>query len=85
MSVPTPDWLARHGGELRANPHEQSFAVYFGPELEYILRLVPIKGRYGCLVKQSVSGKHLESGTSWPTTDDALRGGLEDLRKVLGW
>jgi hypothetical protein len=85
MSVATPDWLARHGGELRANPDGQSFAVYFGPELEYVLRPVPVKGQYSCLVKQTINGKHLESGTPRPTADDALRGGLEDLRQALGW
>jgi hypothetical protein len=85
MSVPTPDWLTRHSGELRANPHDQSFAVYFGPEIEYVLRLVPIKGQHSCIVKQTINGKHLESGATHPTADDALRGGLEDLRKALGW
>jgi hypothetical protein len=85
MSVATPEWLTRHGGELRANPDGQSFAVYFGHELEYVLRLVPVKGQHGCLVKQTINGKHLESGTPRPTADDALRGALEDLRQALGW
>src|SRR5262249_59987538 len=66
MSVPTPDWLARHGGELRANPDGESHAVYFGPELEYVLRLVPAQGKYTCRVKQTINGKHLESGTAHP-------------------
>ena len=85
MSVSTPDWLARHGGELRANPGGEHYAVYFGAEPEYVLRLVPAQGKYTCRVKQTINGKHLESGTAHPTPDDAVRGGLEDLRKALGW
>jgi hypothetical protein len=85
MSVATPDWLSRHGGELRANPDGQSHAVYFGPEPEYVLRLFPVQGKCSCRVQQTINGKLLESGAAHPTPDDALRGGLEDLRKALGW
>ncbi len=85
MAVSTPDWLARHGGELRANADGQSYAVYFGAELEYVLRPFPVQGKYSCRVKQSINGKHLESGAAHRTPDDAIRGGLEDLRKALGW
>jgi hypothetical protein len=85
MSVSTPDWLARHGGELRANPDGQSYAVYFGPVLEYVLHPFPVQGKFGCRVKQTINGKHLESGAPHPTEDDAVRGGLEDLRRALGW
>ena len=85
MTVPTPDWLALHGGELRANPGGEHHAVYFGPELQYVLRLVPADGKYLCRVKQTVNGKHLDRGAAHPTPDDAVRGGLEDLRTALGW
>jgi hypothetical protein len=85
MAIPTPDWLTRHHGELRANPGDESYAVYFGRELEYLLHVYPVQGRYSCRVKQSVNGKHLESGAAHATRDDALRGGLDDLRKALGW
>ena len=85
MPVTTPDWLARHAGELRSNPDGQSYAVYFGPEPEYVLHPFPVQGRYGCRVKQTINGKHLESGTAHATPDDAVRGGLEDLRNALGW
>ena len=85
MLVSTPDWLARHSGELRGNPDGESYAVYFGTELEYLLRLFPVQGKYSCRVKQSVNGKHLEGGAPHPTADDAVRGGLEDLHKALGW
>ena len=40
MAVSTPDWLSRHNGELRANSDGETFAIYFGPELEYALRVI---------------------------------------------
>jgi hypothetical protein len=85
MAVSTPDWLTRHGGDLRCNPDGLSCAVYFGIDLEYLLGVFPVKGQHSCRVKQTINGKHLESGTPHATVDDALRGGLEDLRLALGW
>jgi hypothetical protein len=85
MSVSTPDWLSRHGGDLRSSADGNSFTVHFGPTLEYILRVYPVQGKYSCRVKQSINGKHLESGTAHATPDEAVSGGLDDLRKVLGW
>jgi hypothetical protein len=85
MSVPTPDWLTRHGADLRGNPDGRSWTVYFGDTLEYVLQIVPVKGQYSCRVKQTISGKSLESGSAHATPDDALRAGLEDLRQALGW
>jgi hypothetical protein len=85
MAVSTPDWLVLHGGELRANPDGENYAVYFGPTLEYVLRLFPVRGKYSCRVTQTINGKHLESGAPHPTPDDAVRGSLDDLRKALGW
>jgi hypothetical protein len=32
-----------------------------------------------------INGRRLDSGTIHPTAEDAYRGGLEELRKVLGW
>jgi hypothetical protein len=44
-----------------------------------------VAGKFGCSVTQTVNGKRLDSGASYATLEDALRGGLEDLRKALGW
>jgi hypothetical protein len=54
-------------------------------EPQYELRAIPVAGKLGCRVEQTVNGKRLESNTVYPSADDALRGGLEDLRKTLGW
>ncbi len=85
MSISTPDWLSRHNGKLSASPDGQSYAVYFDGEPEYVLRLLPASGKYMCHIKQTINGKHLGGEAVHATADDALRGGLEDLRKALGW
>jgi hypothetical protein len=83
MAVTTPEWLARHGGELRAE--KASWVVFFDGAPQYRLTAIPVAGKFGCEVMQTINGKRVESGGTYATTDDAVRGGLEDLRKALGW
>lgn len=85
MAVAIPDWLARHGGTLRPAPDGQTWAVLFDHRPQYLLTPIPAKGKYGCQVEQTINGRHLESGGIYPGAEEALRGGLEDLRKALGW
>jgi hypothetical protein len=85
MSLTPPDWLSRHGGKLRQCPDGQTWAVMLDDEPQYELRAIPVAGKFGCVVEQTVNGKRLESNSVYPSGDDALRGGLEDLRKYLGW
>ena len=81
----TPDWLARHGGELRPGRLAASWFVYFDGEPQYALTPVPVAGKHGCQVTQTINGKRLDSGSAHSTLDEAIQGGLEDLRKALGW
>jgi hypothetical protein len=85
MPATTPDWLARHGGELRRRTPPNSWAVFLGGEPQYLLAVVPVGGKHGCKVNQSNNGNRLDSGTAYATAEEALQGGLEDLRKALGW
>lgn len=85
MPAPTPDWLARHGGELRPRTPPNSWAVFLDHEPQYLLAVVPVAGKHGCKVTQSNNGRRLDAGASHATSEEALQGGLEDLRKVLGW
>lgn len=83
--VPTPDWLARHGGELHYGKDPSSCSVYFAGALQYVLLPVPARGQYACRITETVNGRRLESSTTYPTVIEAYRGGLEDLRRHLGW
>jgi hypothetical protein len=81
----TPEWAASRGGEVRVSKDGQSWLLYLGGEPQYLLLLSPAEGKYGCRVEQTNSGRRLGSGAAYPTPEAALRGGLEDLRKALGW
>ena len=85
MALTAPDWLTRHGGTVHRCSDGQSWAVMIDDQPQYLLRAIPVAGKFGCLVEQTVNGKRLESTTVYPSANDALRGGLEDLRKILGW
>jgi hypothetical protein len=84
-SVATPDWLSKHGGELRPSKDGRSVLVHFAGQMQYVLALDPVKGKFGCRVIQTINGRRLDSRGSYQTPDDAFRVGLEDLRKALGW
>ena len=85
MAVTAPEWLTKRGGELRCSHDGHSCAVLLRGEPQYLVLEVPAGGKHGCHVKQSNNAKRLDSGATYQTPDDAVRGGLEDLRKALGW
>jgi hypothetical protein len=85
MTLTAPDWLTRRGASLRAGPDGSSWFVLFDGGPQYQLKPIPEAGQHGCQVIQTINGRHLEGGTPYPSQEDALRGGLEDLRKALGW
>ncbi len=85
MTVTTPDWLTRRGGEVRPRTAPDSCTVYLNGEPLYLLLLVPVAGKFGCKVMLTNNGQRLDRGQNYPTADEALRGGLEDLRQALGW
>jgi hypothetical protein len=81
----TPDWLARHDGVLRADKGTNAWVVLIEREPQYLLTPTPVAGKFGCEVMQTINGRRLESGNTYATAEEAVRGGLEDLRKALGW
>jgi hypothetical protein len=83
--VATPDWLAKRGGVLEPSATGGASLVLLENSPQYRLVPVPAAGKYGCAVTQTVNGRRLEGGGTYPSIEDAIRGGLEDLRKVLGW
>lgn len=85
MALTTPDWLTKHNAALTPAVDGHSWIVYFGKKPEYVLTPVPVAGKHGCSIVQTVNGRRLPSAGTNSTAEDAIRGGLEDLRKVLGW
>jgi hypothetical protein len=84
-TVAAPEWLTKHAGELRPSKDGRSRMVFFAGQMQYVLALDPVMGKYGCRVIQTINGRRLDSGGSYETPEDAFRAGLEDLRRVLGW
>ena len=85
MLVTTPEWLMKHNGRLQGCPDGKSWAVVFDDQPQYVVKPLPAAGQYGCQVMQSINGRRLESDGTYPSPEEAVKGGLEDLRKVLGW
>jgi hypothetical protein len=84
MPLATPDWLARRGGSLKQEPTGK-WTVLLDRQPQYRLELIPVRGQLGCAVVQTVNGRRLDRGGAHATADEALRGGLDDLRAALGW
>ena len=85
MTVTTPHWLVKRNGTLRQAASGNFWLVLVDDKPLYRLVPIPVAGEYGCEVTQTVNGKRLDSGNAYPTADEALHGGLEDLRRALGW
>ena len=85
MAVSTPDWLTQRSVHLQESKNGLSWLVYLDKEPQYLLMAVPVKGQFGCRITQTINGRRLDSTGTYATRDDAARGGLEDLRKALGW
>jgi hypothetical protein len=84
-SMTAPDWLIQRGGDLKLGSDGRTWYFLLGGQPQYSLTAVPVGGRYGCAIRQTVNGNRIESTGVCPSADDALRGGLDDLRKALGW
>ncbi len=85
MAVTTPSWLTQHDGTLHVGKDCGSASVYFAGQPQYVLIPVPAKGKFSCRVTQTINGKRLDGPNTYGTAEDAIRGGLEDLRQALGW
>jgi hypothetical protein len=84
-TIATPEWLSKHGGDLRPSKDKQSFVIYFAGSMQYVLALDPVKGKFGCRVTQTNNGRRLDGSGSFDTPDGAINGGLDVVRKALGW
>ncbi len=85
MALTNPEWLTQHGGRLLASTDGRSWLVFLGDEPQYLLMPTPAKGQFSCRISQTVNGRRLDGEGLYPSPADAIRGGLEDLRKALGW
>lgn len=80
-----PEWLTRHGGSLKLGSDQRTWYVIVGGKPIYSVSDVPQNGRFGCKVRQTNNGEMLNVCGSFASADEAVAGGLEELRKTLGW
>jgi hypothetical protein len=80
-----PDWVAQRGGDLKLGSDGRTWFFHLDGKPQYSLAAVPVGGRFGCTIRQTINGKRVESLGVQGSADDAIRMGLEDLRKALGW
>jgi hypothetical protein len=85
MAVTVPDWLSKHGATLGQGTDGRTWFVLLDGEPQYRLVPIPADGKHSCQVTQTINGRRLDRGGVYPSADEALRGGLEDLRQALGW
>jgi len=79
-----PDWLAKRGGKLTPGGEGSVFVVVGGDPL-YRLDPVPVTGKVGCSIIETVNGRRLDDGTTYADEPAAFAGGLDRLRGKLGW
>jgi hypothetical protein len=80
-----PDWLSKREAKLRPGPGGRGVFVEFAGIPQYRLDVRPAVGTFTCEVTQAVNGRRVDNGTTYPTADEALSGGLNQLREKLGW
>jgi hypothetical protein len=85
MTATVPDWLKARGAELRPSKDGHTWTVCFAGLPQYLLEPLPSRGKFNCRLTQTVNGRRLDGTGLYPTREEALQGGLDDLRKALGW
>jgi len=83
---PVPDWLARRDGAVAPGVNGVVRFVLVAGQPLYKLEVRPAAGKFTCAVLNSVNGGRLDDAAkTYATTEEALAGGLEQLREALGW
>jgi hypothetical protein len=85
MNVTAPEWLTRHGCRMELASDGHTWFVLLGTKPQYALVPRPVGDKFGCWITQTNNGKPVDTSATAASPQDALKSGLEDLRKALGW
>ena len=83
MTITPPGWLAKRGAGLADGSDPRTWFVLFRREPQYKLVPVPVVGKFGCAITQTINGKQQDLPTPAPSLEEAVRAGLEVLRQSL--
>jgi hypothetical protein len=81
----SPEWLTRRGGALEKSHASNAWFVLLNNQVQYRLVPVPVHGKFGVAITQTINGKRLPSDSQADTEASAITAGLKDLGKALGW
>jgi len=81
----TQDWLTIRDAEIRPSANGQSWLVYQGGKFLYVIAAIPADGKFSNKIMVSFNGHQIQKGQIYETAQEALEGGLEELREYLGW
>jgi|DewCreStandDraft_4_1066084.scaffolds.fasta_scaffold205421_2 hypothetical protein len=85
MRVETPEWLSRRVGQLKAGVTSNSWLVLVGDSPIFRIEARPAKGRFTYYLTETTNGRTWAGESTFATSEEALRQGLEALRDRLGW
>ena len=80
-----PDWLTQRGGDVKLGSDGETWFVLVAGQPNYSLVTVPVAGKFGCAIRHTINGARIESTGTYASKDEAIAGGLDGLRKALGW
>ena len=80
-----PDWLTQRDASLKLGSDRVTWFVLFGSKPQYALVPRPAENRFECCTRQTINGELIPSTALYASSDEAIRGGLDELRKYLGW
>ena len=81
-----PEWLTKRDGSLTPGIREHIVFVDLSGHPQYKLETRPAKGKFACVVTQTINGRLIDDATAeYPNRDAAFSGGLERLKANLGW
>lgn len=85
MVLQNPEWLSHRGGKLVLGSDHATWFAILAQQWEYSLNIVPVQGKFACVIRQANNGRQIAVSAAVATADEALQAGLEELRKALGW
>lgn len=85
MALQPPEWFTRRGGKLVLGSDHATWFAILAQQWEYSLNLVPVQGKFACVIRQANNGRQVAVSTAVASADEALQAGMEELRKALGW
>lgn len=84
--VTAPEWLTKRDCTLTPGIRDHIVFVAVSGKPQYKMEARPAKGKFACVVTQTINGKMIDNAVAeYPTKEAALNGGLDRLKDKLGW